>query len=415
VLSSLPSVSSRRLAVRLTPDALRQVRGGHPWVYGEAIRSVSDPNAAPGTLAVVFDKNRDFVAIGLWDPSSPIRLRVLHTGKPQQVDEEFWLALVERASRTRRALPPSGTTGFRLLHGENDGTSGLVVDRYDSTLVCKVYSAAWLPHLNSVLDALKAVIQPDRIVLRLGRLAAADGAVRSAGLTDGMTLLGDPPTAPVLFTENGLTFEADVITGQKTGHFLDQRDNRQFIRSVAMDTSVLDVFSCTGGFSVYAAAGGATRVHSVDIAGLALETAKRNMFHNKVGDAAAVSSATRHRVTAGDAFEVMDKLGAQGEQYDIVVIDPPSFASRASERDGALRAYRRLAELGLPLVRPGGRLMQASCSSRVTEEDLVSTVRAAVRSQGRQLHDEIVTGHAVDHPISFPQGRYLKALTGRVS
>jgi len=415
VLSSLPSVSSSRLAVRLTPDALRQVRGGHPWVYSKAITSVSNPSAAPGTLAVIFDKNRAFVAIGLWDPSSPIRIRVLHTGKPQQVDEEFWHAVIGRAGRTRKALPRSGTTGFRLLHGENDGTGGLVVDRYDSTLVCKVYSAAWLPHLNAVLDALNVAVQPSRIMLRLGRLAAADSAVRRAGLTDGMTLLGDPPTEPILFMENGLTFEADVVNGQKTGHFLDQRDNRQFIRSVAQDTSVLDVFSCTGGFSVYAAAGGATQVHSVDIAPLALETAKRNMIHNKVGDAATVSSATRHRVTAGDAFEVMDKLGAQGEQYDIVVIDPPSFASRASERDGALRAYRKLAELGLPLVRSGGRLMQSSCSSHVTEEDLAATVRATVRSHGRQIHDEIVTGHAVDHPIGFPQGRYLKALTGNVS
>lgn len=405
----LPPVSPRRLAIRLTPDALRQVRGGHPWVYAEAITSVSDRSAPPGTLGVVFDKDRRFVAIGLWDPTSPIRLRVLHTGKPRTIDAHHWLDVVRRAYRSRQVLTQQGTTGWRLLHGENDGTGGLVVDHYNATLVCKLYSACWLPHLSAVLDALAAAVPIERIVLRLGRLAAGDPALREVGLHDGMVVRGDHPDGPVLFGENGLTFEADVIHGQKTGHFLDQRDNRQLVKAISTGARVLDVFSCTGGFSVHAAAGGATHVHSVDIAEPALATAKRNMHHNR-----SVTAAARHVTTAGDAFEVMDRLGRSGEQYDIVVVDPPSFASKASERDGAIRAYRRLSELGLPLVRPGGRLMQASCSSRVTSDELLATVLSAAKSQGRSMRSYEVTGHALDHPITFPQGAYLKAFIGVV-
>ena len=406
MIPELPTVPERRLAIRLTPDAFRQVRGGHPWVYEQAITSVSDASAAPGSLAVIFDADRNFAAIGLWDPTSPIRIRVLHAGKPRKIDDDFWAETVDRAQRLRGRLPAQGTTGYRLLHGENDGVGGLVVDRYDDTLVVKVYSECWLPHLNSVLAALTSATHAQRVVLRLGRLAARSGLVRSAGLTDGMVVVGGQPDGPILFQENGLSFEADVLDGQKTGHFLDQRENRQFIRSVADGARVLDVFSCTGGFSVHAAAGGARMVHSVDLAGPAIDTAKRNMALNRP-----LIGSVEHRTTVGDAFEVMDRLGAQMDQYDIVIIDPPSFASRASERDGAIRAYRKLVELGLPLVGRGGRLLQASCSSRVTEDDLVGTVHAAIRAQGRQATSERVFGHAVDHPISFPQGRYLKAIT----
>lgn len=409
MLAGLPSLSSRRLAVRLTSDALRQVRGGHPWVYAEAITSVSDPDAAPGTLAVVFDASRKFAAIGLWDPSSPIRIRILHHGRPKAIDRTHWSEVVTRALELRRGLAETATSGFRLFNGENDGTGGLIVDRYAETLVCKVYSTAWLPHLGDVLDALETELRPERIVLRLGRLAAEDPTTAAVGLTDGITVLGVAPTAPVLFAENGLTFEADVVAGQKTGHFLDQRDNRAHIGREAEGASVLDVFSCTGGFSVYAAAGGAAHVHSVDLAAPAIAATIRNFAHNRHR-----TQSTHHATTVGDAFEVMAELGRRGERYDIVVVDPPSFASRAAERDGALRAYRKLTELALPLVRNGGRLLQASCSSRVTEDDLRSTVLAAARSQGCSIVDQRVFGHAVDHPVTFPQGQYLKAISGIV-
>ncbi len=379
-------------------------------MYDKAIVSNSDTNAASGSLAVIFDADRKFAAIGLWDPTSPIRIRILHVGKPTKVDPAFWVSRVETAAAARSSLAGLGTTGWRLINGENDHLSGIIVDRYDQTLVCKVYSPAWLPHLNDVLHALQQVMAPDRIVLRLGRLAAASPEMKQAGLSDGMVVTGDPIVGPIPFVENGLSFTADVLDGQKTGHFLDQRDNRQRIRDhVARRAEpglrVLDVFSCTGGFSVYAAAGGAGLVHSVDIAAPAIATAQANMALNPNA-----ANGTKHVCTVGDAFEVMANLNERGEVFDVVVIDPPSFASNASERDGAIRAYRKLADLGTTLVAPGGHLFQASCSSRVTEDDLVATVSAAIRVNNRHINTQSIYGHGIDHPISFPQGRYLKAI-----
>lgn len=404
---TLPVLEDRRLSVRLTKDALRQVRGGHPWVYADSIASVSDEAAAPGTLAVVFDDKRKFAAIGLWDPESPIRLRVIHVGKPRNIDEGFWGDVITTAYEARRSLAATQTNGWRWVNGENDGLGGLIVDRYDKTLVVKVYTPAWLPHLAVILETLIAVDDPERIVLRLGRNMADDPETEQAGLRDGMVVYGPAITGPVEFVENGLTFGADVLHGQKTGHFLDQRDNRAFIGKVANGADVLDVFCCTGGFTVHAAAGSARSVHSVDIAQPAIDTVIENMARNGL-------QRVPHEATVGDAFEVLGDLGATGARYDIVIVDPPAFASRASERDRAIRAYRKLTELALPLLRHGGRLFQASCSSRVTEQDLVSTVRSAVSSRGQDMTNVQTFGHAVDHPVTFPQGTYLKAVTSNV-
>ena len=410
MIPNLPTVPEKRLAIRISPDALRQVRGRHPWVYDKAIVSNSNEQAAAGSLAVIFDADRNFAAIGLWDPASPIRVRILHAGKPTQIDSSFWKTRIQTAADKRASLDGQGTTGWRLINGENDGLSGVIVDRYESTLVCKVYSPCWLPHLNEVLGAFVDVMSPERIVLRLGRLASASVEMQNVGLSDGMVIVGEPVDGPISFLENGLRFTADVLDGQKTGHFLDQRDNRQRIREhvSAQKRSglrVLDVFSCTGGFSVYAAAGGAALVHTVDIAAPAIATAKANMALNP--DAA---DGTKHESTVGDAFEVMADLGAAGETFDVVIVDPPSFASNAGERDGAIRAYRKLADLAVALVSPGGYLLQASCSSRVTEDDLVATVRAAIGSRDRTIQEQRVFDHAIDHPVEFAQGRYLKAI-----
>lgn len=398
----LPVLADRRLSIRLTKDALRQVRGGHPWIYAESIVSVSDDTADPGTLAVIFDDNRKFAAIGLWDPTSPIRIRVLHVGKPTQIDETFWEGVVEGAYAARRPLLDGGTTGWRWVNGENDGLGGLILDRYDDTVVIKLYTSAWLPHLRSILSAVVSTDQPTRIVLRLGRNMAAG----TDSLTDGMVVYGPQVDGPIEFIENHLRFGADVLQGQKTGHFLDQRDNRRFVGSVAAGADVLDVFCCTGGFTVNAAANAARSVHSVDIAKPAMQAVMENLARNDLKPA--------HRQSVGDAFEVLADLGEAGERYDLVVVDPPAFASKASERDRAIRAYRKLAELALSVLRPGGRLFQASCSSRVTEEDLLGTVRSAIGGRGLSLEGLEVFGHALDHPVTFPQGKYLKAVTGTV-
>ena len=403
-MANLPAMGERRLAVRVTPDALRQIRGGSPWLYDGSIVSVSHEGAA-GDLAVVFDDERKFAAIGLWDPTSPIRIKVLHRGSPTPIDGAFWRTVLTAAFDRRAGLAADDeTTAYRLVHGENDGLPGLVVDRYDQTLVIKLYTAAWFPHLSDVLGTLVDLLAPVRIVVRLSR-SVAQG--ETYGLSDGDTVVGPPPTGPVLFRERDLTMEADVVHGQKTGHFLDQRDNRVLVRSMAEGASVLDVFASTGGFSVAAAAGGAASVHMIDQSAPALATAKKNIAHN---DRLAQVRRCAVHTTVGDAFQVLTELAKRPERFDIVILDPPSFASNRAAVPRALAAYARLTRLGLAVVKPGGTLIQASCSSRVSTDEFVSTVLDAAASAGVDVHETRRTGHAVDHPIGFEFGGYLKAV-----
>lgn len=403
-LERLPTVGGKRLAVRITRDAMRQIRGGSPWIYDGSINSVSH-DGAPGDLAVVFDDDRNFAAIGLWDPTSPIRLKVLHVGSPMQIDGGFWATRLAQAFDRRVALADDpGTTAYRCVHGENDGLPGLVVDRYDDSLVVKIYTPAWFPHLVDVVDALVRLARPIRIVLRLGRSVEVD---ETFGLRDGDTIFGRELDGPVTFRERGLEMEADLVRGQKTGHFLDQRDNRALVRGMAAGAEVLDVFASTGGFSLAAAAGGAHTVRLVDQSAPALDTAERNIARNR--RIREVRDCNVH-TTVGDAFAVLADLAERDQHYDIVVVDPPSFASNQAAVERALRAYARLTRLALGVVRPGGTLVMCSCSSRVTTDEFVSTVLDAAASAGADVHETRRTGHAVDHPIGFEFGGYLKAV-----
>ncbi len=396
------AAASRRLAVRVSKDALRQVRGGHPWIYADSITSIKQPGQT-GDLAVVFDDDNRFAAIGLYDADSPIAIRVLHTGKPATIDAVWFARRLDQALERRRfLLDDPGTDGYRCVHGENDGLPGLVVDRYAATLVVKLDTAAWLPYLPAIVPLLEERIEPDHIVRRASRTVAGD--------TLGATVIGgrradEPLVEPVLFTECGLTFEAHVLSGQKTGHFLDQRANRQRVGELANGADVLDVFCCTGGFTVHAAAGGARSVHSVDLSPGAIETVAANLAHNAGRRAVRECRATS---TVGDAFRVMEKL--QGKRYGIVVVDPPSFAHKQADVDRAIRAYTKLTSTALPLVDRGGVLVQSSCSSRVDAHAFEATVLGMVRKSGRTVRSVERTGHAVDHPIGFPEGAYLKTL-----
>ena len=398
-----------RLAVRLTKDAMRQVRAGHPWVFDRSITQVRpEGEGEAGDLAVVFDDKRRFSAIGLYDPDSPIRIKLLHHGAPVQVGPDLWDERLRAALALRSSLVASThTDAFRWVNGENDAMPGLVLDVYRDTVVMKLYTAAWFPYLSELVDAVVRVRSPERVVLRLSRTVASS----QERWQDGTALVGTLPDGPVRFLENDLTFEADVVSGQKTGHFLDQRENRLLVRGLSGSARVLDVYACTGGFSVNAAAGGARLVHSVDISAAAIETARRNMAANR--DRPAVRGC-RHHWSVGDAMTVMAEMIEEGRTFDVVVVDPPSFARRRSQVEGALRAYARLTRLALDLVEPGGVLVQASCSSRVTTEEFHATVLAAADESDRRLIDVLRTGHAADHPIGFPEGEYLKGIIATV-
>lgn len=397
--------TASRSAMRLTRDALRQVRGGHPWIFDGSVRSIQ-PAGSPGDLAVIFDDRRRFAAIGLLDPTSPIRVRVLHRGRPTAIDRGWLRERLVAAADLRDRVQSPHTTGFRWVHGENDGLGGLVVDRYDDVVAVKVYTTAWFSHLPLVADLINELVTPRAIVLRLAR------NIRPAGdLRDGATLWGASPTGGVRFVEAGLRFEADVVAGPKTGWFCDQRDNRVRVRARAAGRRVLDVCCSGGGFSINAAAGGATLVHSVDIAPAALEATRTNFALN--ADRPNVAKC-HHDTTVGDARHVMADLARSGAAFDLVIVDPPSFTAKAAQRDAALVAYAEHTRAALRLLDDGGTLVQASCSSHVTPVELLDTVRDAAVSVGATLVDPLLYGHADDHPIGFPEGRYLAAVFARV-
>ena len=410
LLAHIPPPAVRRLALRVRPAAQRALRQGHPWLFEQAVIQQPDTPGNPGDLAVIFDDQRRFLAIGLYDPTSLIRVRILQRGAPATINQTWFAAQLAAAAARRAALPGQGTTGYRLLHGENDGLPGLVIDRYDAVLVLKIYTLAWIPHLTTVLAALAEVIPAQAVVLRLSRDLQRQ-PVWLHGLADGMTLAGDLPDAAVRFHENGLCFEADVLRGQKTGFFFDQRENRARVATLAADRRTLNVFAYTGGFSLYAASGGAPEVLSLDLSAPALAAAVRNFELNR--HLPAVAAAT-HTVLAADAFDALAALRERGQRFDLVIVDPPALAKQESEVNGALRAYRRLTHLALGVLAPAGTLVIASCSSRISAADFYATVEQAAVEAGRPMQPFAHSGHAVDHPIGFAEGAYLKCLFATV-
>ncbi|WP_261663415.1 23S rRNA (cytosine(2499)-C(5))-methyltransferase [Deinococcus sp. Marseille-Q6407] len=390
-------LATPRLKLTVSPAAERSLRAGHPWVYESSVRGQNRPGEA-GELAVVYDRRNRFLAVGLYDPHSPLRLRVLHAGSPATVDRAWWQARFDAALLRRAGLFGPETDGYRVINGESDGFPGLVVDRYADTLVLKLYSAAWFPHLPLVLDLLAGAFPGLRVVLRLSRNIGALAA--ELGLADGQTLVGEAPEGAVVFHESGIAFEADVVRGQKTGFFLDQRENRRRVRDLAAGKKVLNAFSFSGGFSLYAAQGRVSEVVSLDISRHALDSSERNFALNPALTAP-------HRAVQADVFEWLTE---GRELFDLVILDPPSLARRESEREGAIRAYGRLARDGIRRLERGGLLLSASCSAHVSAEEFWDAVRAAADRSGRPWREVARTRHAPDHHASFPEAQYLKAI-----
>ncbi|MFZ0827828.1 MAG: class I SAM-dependent methyltransferase [Verrucomicrobiia bacterium] len=400
--SAANQTAATRLRLRITAAAETIVRSGHPWLFADSIHETNRAGQS-GELAVIYDRKDRFLAVGLFDPDSPIRVRILHAGKPQTIDRAWWQARLEQALARRRGLFDAQTTGYRLIHGESDGWPGLVLDRYDTTLVLKLYTAAWLPRLADTLALLRENVPTERIVLRLSRNIQAVAQTQFQQ-SDGRVPLGRSPAGPVIFLESGLRFEADVVRGQKTGFFLDQRENRREVEKLAPGRRVLNAFSFSGGFSVYAARGGATSVTDLDISAHALAAANRNFALNQNVPGVA---ACRHDTAQGDAFEW---LAASAAKFDLVVLDPPSLAKRATEREGALRAYERLATLGIARLTPDGILVAGSCSAHVAAEDFFDTVRRATMKSGRKFAELKSLRHPPDHPAGFKEAEYLKVI-----
>jgi len=401
----MPKNPSPRLHLRITPTAEWKLRSGHPWLYSDSILE-QNRDGELGELAVIYDRHDNFLGIGLFDPGSPLRVRLLVLGKPQTIDNAWWAARFRATVQRREGLFAAQTTGYRLINGESDGWPGLVLDRYGTNIVLKLYTPAWLPRLDQLKETLleNSPEKPQRLVLRLSRNMQSF-AGKEFDLSDGQILRGPLLEQPVVFLESGLYFEADLVRGQKTGFFLDQRENRRLVETLARNRTVLNAFSFSGGFSLYAARGRANTVIDLDISAHALESARRNFALNRSNPAVAKC---RHETVQADAFEWLE--GRASPEFDLIVLDPPSLAKREAEREGALKAYERLARNALTHLRPGGILMAASCSAHVSAQEFFEAVRDAVRRSGRSFKELQTTGHPPDHPATFAEAAYLKAI-----
>ncbi len=397
---ALPNIPTSKIAIKLKPNTETLVKKGHPWIFENSIIK-QNKKGSSGDLAVIFDsKTNKFLACGFYDPYSPIRIKILQANRSVTINSEWFAKKINEAFKKRQSLLETNTNSYRLIYGENDSLPSLVADVYDHVLVIKLYASFWFYHLKDILPTLIKTSKATTTVLRLSRNVQKE--TNDFNFTDGQILDGELKKEVIVFKEHGVNFSANVIHGHKTGYFLDHRDNRKKVGEIAKGKTVLDVFSYAGGFSVHALAGGAKQVTSLDISGPALEIAKSNALLNKFSG--------KHYTITGDAFDELNKLAKAKTKYDIVVIDPPSFAKSVLEVDRALASYKKLSILGLRLVQKKGILVLASCSSRVTSEMFFNLVEDVMHKHNINYTIIEKTLHDTDHPIGFKEGAYLKCI-----
>jgi 23S rRNA (cytosine1962-C5)-methyltransferase len=386
-------------SIRLTKPLEEAVRGGHPWVFADALALA--PGLGDGEVVDLQDRRGDFLARGTVEPRSPLAFRVWTLARDEVVDGELVVRRLAEALALRKAILREDLTGFRVCHGESDHLPGLQCDLYGDVASLRTdgdLGAAWE---KSFVGAVTRVLKPRAIVVR--NVKVDEGAARVvAGRVDG----GGGHEVEIV--EHGRRFLVDVVAGQKTGFFLDQRENRDRVGALARGRDVLNAFAYTGGFSVAAALCGARRVTTLDLAGPAVEVAKRNFARNGLDPAA-------HAFVVRDAFDALAELAQAPPRHDLIVLDPPSFAPSRKAVPRAVKAYEKLNELALRALPPGGWLATASCSSHVREADFLAILATAAARARREVAVAGLFGAGPDHPIrlGFPEGRYLKFVLAR--
>ena len=410
--------------LELVKDLARHLRAGHPWVYRRGIEK-APAGLAAGSIVDVMDRGR-FVARGYYDPLSAIAVRVLTRDPAEAVTQLFWRKRVARAVALRRAFTPfadpAQTDCARLVHGEGDGLPGVVVDLYGKWAVIKLYSAGLAPHRSAIVEALRGEVALDGVYGRdepAGRGDEGDGeaipdedepGAERAGHRParGQVLWGKEPPDPIVVRENGVALAVDVRAGQKTGFFLDQRENRLALRRYAKGRRALNCFSYSGGFSLQAALGGAREVTSVDRDEAALALARKNFELNGLDPG-------RHAFIGADVLEFLALKKAEKARYDLIVLDPPAYAKTQKAVPAALDGYASLHRAALALLPPGGILATASCSARVSADEFAAAIKEAATKSGLNLQLLEERRQPPDHPVllAFPEGRYLKFLVFR--
>lgn len=390
--------------VVLKPRKARPFYGRHPWVLDSAVERVEGAPADGDVVDLISDKGK-FVARGVFNSRSRIRVRLYTWRSTEALDDAFWRRRLEAAVQLRSVLGYADPQGAaRLVFSEGDGLSGLIVDRYADYLVIQVTSLGMVTRLPSLMEILAELVQPRGILVRTDRsVSKAEGLDPLDGFA-----WGKAPDGPVLITDQGLRYHVDLAEGQKTGFYLDQRENRREAARYLRDRKVLDVFCYTGGFSLAAAAlGGAQEVHGIDASRKAVGLAATNAELNGV---------TNVSFEAADAFEWLEARMATGQRYGGVVLDPPKFAGSRRGVDEALRAYHWLNRLGVELLEPGGILVTCSCSGHVTRDDFLDMLLGVAQQTGRDLQLLQVRGPSPDHPVmvTCPESEYLKCVICRV-
>ena len=372
---------------------------GHPWVFRDSVGKI-EGSPEPGDLVTVEDEGGRAIGCGLFSPQSKIVVRLFG---PEPPDLSARLAVAIRLRRETLELPVC-TDGYRLVHAEGDGLPGLIVDYFAGVVVVQFSTVGMHRRREAILDALEEQLEPKAIFERPDAHACRlEGFDTSPG-----RLRGAPLDEPPEILEHGVHFRIALGRGQKTGFFCDQRDNRRFLSGLVRDRSVLDLFTYTGGFGLYAAANGAAEVLGIDSSGAALALAAENAMLN---------NGRQVRFERADARDTLNVLSRQKRCFDLVVCDPPKFARKREGVPKALRAYRDLHLRALRVVRPGGLLAVSSCSGLVSESDFENTVREASYDIGRNVQVLHRGGQAPDHPVlvTYPEGRYLKFLVVSVA
>jgi 23S rRNA (cytosine1962-C5)-methyltransferase len=395
-------------ALHLKKGREKPVVNHHPWIFSGAIQQVTG-RPQPGDLVDVFSAGETWLARGYYNPHSAIRCRLLSWDTETIIDDEFWAAMLERAITGRAALDlEPETNAYRLVNGEADGLPGLIVDQYAGYLVVQCATLGIDRRKELLFSLLGDRLHPAGIIER------SDVAVREKeGLTQVTGLRhGTAPPEPVPVRENGHNFRVFPLEGQKTGFYLDQRDNRALVgqdRFVAGKT-VLNTFSYTGAFAVYAAAGGAQAITNVDSATGLLTEAQQNMVANDF------TGREADEYINGDAFQVLRHYRDTGRTFDVVILDPPKFAHSKRDVNRACRGYKDLNWLAMRLLRPGGLLATFSCSGLVSADLFQKVVFSAAVDAGRDAQILYTLGQGPDHPtlLTFPESAYLKGLLCRI-
>ena len=397
-------------ALRLTPYAslfLKQgreksVKRRHPWVFASGVARV-DGNPASGDTVALYGADGTFLALAAFSPDSQIRARIW-CWEERTIDADFFKQRIAQAAQSRQPLLDSGiTNAVRLAHAESDGLPGVVIDRYATTAVVQLNSAGAERWRDEIADALMAW---DGITGVFER--SDDEARRREGLASSSGLLrGALPDSPLLIHENGFPFHTAITAGHKTGYYLDQRNNRLFLKDISQGCRVLDAFCYSGGFALHALAGGASEVTAVDSSGPALLAARANEALNGFSGVEWIEA---------DVFQQLRNFRDEGRTFDIIVLDPPKLAPTAAHAEKAARAYKDINLLGFKLLNPGGVLMTYSCSGGVGADLFQKIVAGAALDAGVNARVEAWHHAAADHPVAlnFPEGEYLKGLVCRI-